>query len=200
MRKQTKIYLSVLISILLILFALGMLSLAGQVKMSVSAFCASEEGSLVVCYNRLLVIVERDGSVQKIKHKITHPLSVTIDQKVIKITDYDSYVTYDLSTGQFGNRIDAAPRYDGRKQDLRKEIQAGGSVYSYKNILGWYEIRETQQDGAAIIRYRVPVFDYVIKLGAIVFGVVLLVSIPLFIIHIYKNYRYSVNGWKAKER
>lgn len=195
MKKSTKKFIVVLAIMLMCCWICFFLLIAESVKPTVKAFCVTKDGTVVISQYYSLIFVSRDGSVKTVKCKYGTAYSMEAKEAEIILFLDGANISYDLSSGRFGNLVSIS--YDTKKQNLGEEIYADGSKYSYVNLLGRYKIYETTE-GNTVIRYEMPLFDYFIVIGALLFGTALFLSVLLFIIHLQKNYNIVVSGWMVK--
>lgn len=192
MKKQTKklfILMGILLGFSWISF---MLIIVGPVRVRVSAFSASEDGTIIICQRDRLLLVSSNEAVETVSCPIESPFHVEAAGNIITVSGYGYYREYDLSSKMFGSIMELEEPL--QQQDLRKPVLAGDSEYSYKRSFGRYRFYETKPDGEMVLRYEMPLFDYVVMLCAITFGVPLFASIPFAIVHIFRNYKWTDRG------
>lgn len=196
MKKQTKVFLTILIVLLFAAWWSYILLFFGPLRPNVSAYNVDENGTVAICQRYRLLLVSRDNSIKKVACPPNDPDSVIVNGDIITIFETNYYYEYDRSNGTMGKMTESSTI--SKKQDLHKEITKGNSVYSYNNHLGRYRIFETTSSGEVILRYEMPLFDYVVKICAIAFSIMLFGTIPFFIVHVFKTYRMTKHGWVLK--
>ena len=190
-----KLFIAYVLSIWPIIMFFLFMIITGKVCVSYEGFAVDSESNLYLGKDYAIEVLNENGEVLRNIFPFTsrgYKFTVTTDNTIIISTGEYLYTT-DL----LGNLIDKKTISDYTDDKLNninshKFTTSNGTVYVMKNFLlrtYIYRLEESQK----VTVYKMPIFDYIVKLSAIMCFVSIIIVVPICIIKWRKMIKNTKN-------
>ncbi len=158
----------------------------GKANITSHGFGIDDQGKVYIGNSNDIFVYSNQSLQYKINAMTSRGYFFRIEEdQTIHLSTSTEVYTIALDGEVLSMRIDNDHTYEDLKSGWRKQ-EFNNSSYQYSTKWGRYEIVKTVGDEKEVI-FRMPVFDYIIKLCLLVFAISLILFIPTIIVKVRKS-------------
>ena len=180
-----------------IMFFCLFMSMSGTVSLSINNFAVDSSGCLYIGKDSAIEVVKDGKTIRELSPCTSRGYAFTIDSND-KIILSDAINLYEMDL--FGNILSKREDRTSEINKLRKNSKYfnanDGSEYELLNNMGYYSIIHESSNSEIVTVYKMPIFDYIVKLLIILVCVSLIIIFPFIVYYAWKSIPAEKMWWK----